>query len=452
VKLVPVGSGGAMGFYKARYSILLAAGLGFAPRCVRIKSWVFLTISFYEREKIMFIQSLFGVWDVLLSFFVGTLFSVVELIDGKMNVKIGRGGGQGRNRGGFTLVELLVVIAIIGMLIALLLPAVQAAREAARRMQCTNSEKQWALALHNYHDAYQAFPPNGIKEAAVAADGETIIGDGGPGVLPRLLPFIEQVALESSFDYSKGVFGNRSGVNSYYASLANIKLNILNCPSDGEQGVEKNLHNTMIVGGSYVICTGSGTGNNSLMDSAKTADTNYNDGLFYLGSKTRIATMVDGTSNTVILSEGLYALGSSGISTATGSARSKIYQRTYLSESGDGTIANDMDIVTFSAAATGGRGEHCTFWLPARATYMTFNAYLTPNRKDAGDVWNQAEEFTVGSSPNPRQHLFVAARSAHTGGVNTAYGDGSVHFVSDNVNLDVWRGMSTVSGSETTSY
>ncbi|MDR1383530.1 MAG: DUF1559 domain-containing protein [Planctomycetaceae bacterium] len=350
----------------------------------------------------------------------------------------------------FTLVELLVVIAIIGILIALLLPAVQAAREAARRMQCANHQKQWGLALHNYHDAHRAFPPNGIKEAAVAADGTTTTGDGGPGVLPRLLPFIEQVALESSFDYSQGVFGARSGVNSYYTPLANIKLNILNCPSDGYQGEERDLHGTMTVGGSYVICTGSGTGNNSLMDSAKTGDTNYNDGLFYLSSKTRMATMADGTSNTMIISEGLYGQGSSGISTSTGSARSKIYQRTYLS--GGGTIANDMDIAAFSATATGGRGEHCTFWLPARATYMTFNAYLTPNRKDAGDIWDQTEAYTVGSSSNGRQHLFVAARSEHTGGVNVTFGDGSVHFVSDSVNVDTWRGASTVNGGEVTSF
>jgi hypothetical protein len=87
-KSVPDWSNGIFNFTRPK----LAAGR-VAPRCIRIKSLVVSTISFYEREKIMFIQSLFGIWDVLLSFFVGTLFSVAELTGGKKNVKIGRGGG-----------------------------------------------------------------------------------------------------------------------------------------------------------------------------------------------------------------------------------------------------------------------------------------------------------------------------------------------------------------------
>src|SRR5512134_2021324 len=93
-------------------------------------------------------------------------------------------------RGGFTIVELLVVIAIIGVLIALLLPAVQAAREAARRTQCKNNLKQLGLALHNYHDVYTVFPPGGTYRAAA-------VQPAGWSIQARLLPYIEQANLQS---------------------------------------------------------------------------------------------------------------------------------------------------------------------------------------------------------------------------------------------------------------
>jgi len=113
----------------------------------------------------------------------------------------------GRWRGAFTLVELLVVIAIIGILVALLLPAVQAAREAARRTQCKNNLKQLGLALLNYHDNWNYFPPSSVWDVA----------NGGPGVIDQgqahtrisqnwavlILPFVEQQSLYNSFDLKR---------------------------------------------------------------------------------------------------------------------------------------------------------------------------------------------------------------------------------------------------------
>src|ERR1041384_5348025 len=101
-----------------------------------------------------------------------------------------------RHRHAFTLVELLVVIAIIGILVALLLPAVQAAREAARRMQCSNNLKQYGLALHNYHDVYKSFPIGGI--GGWAADHYYKLSWQA-----RVIPFIEQAGIFSSIDFSK---------------------------------------------------------------------------------------------------------------------------------------------------------------------------------------------------------------------------------------------------------
>ncbi|MDR1492885.1 MAG: DUF1559 domain-containing protein, partial [Planctomycetaceae bacterium] len=333
-------------------------------------------------------------------------------------------------------------IAIIGVLIALLLPAVQAAREAARRMQCANHQKQWCLALHNYHDANRAFPPHGLKITyGVDSDGNKDPAaektDGGPGVLPRLLPFIEQVALASNFDFTFSVFPQGSGVSSRYREIANISLNILNCPSDSLGGQTKDLHGTTIAGGSYIVCTGSGTGANSLMYE-KT------DGLFYIEAKTKMATMSDGTSNTMVLSEGLYGQAVTLTSDMSDSQRSKIYQR-HLLNSG-GSVTADLDVVTYSKNSTSGRGDRCTFWVPARGIYSSYSAYITPNQKNAGNIWNQS---------NPAEHgqrAYLAARSEHTGGVNAGFGDGSIRFVSDSVDVDAWRAASTVNGGESKSF
>ncbi|MDR2642914.1 MAG: DUF1559 domain-containing protein, partial [Planctomycetaceae bacterium] len=123
---------------------------------------------------------------------------------------------------GFTLVELLVVIAIIGVLIALLLPAVQAAREAARRMQCSDHLKNIALATHNYHDIYQTLPP-GSK------------GDGGPTWALLLLPYVEQHALYSRYNIKRLAWDTviDSGFEaSNFAVLKDVKISIYTCPSD----------------------------------------------------------------------------------------------------------------------------------------------------------------------------------------------------------------------------
>jgi hypothetical protein len=310
-------------------------------------------------------------------------------------------------------------------LIALLLPAVQAAREAARRVNCASNQRQWLIALHNYHDAYLCLPPHGIKETVNTSGGL----DGGPGTLPRVLPFIEAAALAQSFDFSEAVFGARSGTNAHYDHVANIGLKILNCPSDTRMTKGKELHGTLIAGGSYCVCRGSGVGTASRMDSLTAI---YSDGLFRLGTQFELANIADGTSNTLALSEGLYALGASGLAGTTGSARYPIYQRTFIS---GGTITDDMDVPAYSAANDGGRGEHCTFWLPARATYMTFNTYLAPNQQNAADVWDQME-----TAPT---HLYVAARSAHPGSVVTGNADASVTTVQNGIDRKVWANLGT---------
>jgi prepilin-type processing-associated H-X9-DG protein len=352
-----------------------------------------------------------------------------------------------------------VVIAIIGVLIALLLPAVQAAREAARRLQCTNNEKQWGIALHNHHDTFNVLPPHGLKYTK----GQTGVKNfEGTSALSRVLPFIEAANVSNGYDFSHAYFwGTGSGTNPYYDDLKKVYLNIFVCPSDSE--VPRSRRDGDLAPGSYLVCTGSATGQNSRFQPDDVGDNYRIDGTFYLGNNPSNAedihgsvgleAMTDGTSNTMILSEGLFG-GVSVIKQSlllTGmsdSERSKIYQRAIFdydtrgSDTGGDTGDFDMDMVTYSAnrTHTGTKQERCEGWLLVRWGCTTYSGYLTPNQKDAGNYW---------AKTGSKKIAFLGARSQHTGGVNVCYGDGSIHFVSDNVNLNIWRGMSTVDGGET---
>ena len=124
------------------------------------------------------------------------------------------------NRNGFTLVELLVVIAIIAVLVGLLLPAVQAAREAARRIQCQNNLKQIGLALHNYHSAFDRFPPSALVDLSVSSTGN----NGSWSVHGRILPYLEQGNLFERVDLSIAWDGQ--------TAIDNMKVPGFGCPSD----------------------------------------------------------------------------------------------------------------------------------------------------------------------------------------------------------------------------
>jgi prepilin-type N-terminal cleavage/methylation domain-containing protein len=146
-------------------------------------------------------------------------------------------------RRGFTLIELLVVIAIIAVLIALLLPAVQSAREAARRIQCTNNLKQIGLAFANYESTYSIFPLGamvGTTSAATSGWGDpNIPGSGsitnnGVSWVALILPFLEQNPVFNSVNFSLSISGE-SGYTAHFATAWYTKLNMLQCPSDGDQ-------------------------------------------------------------------------------------------------------------------------------------------------------------------------------------------------------------------------
>ncbi len=223
-----------------------------------------------------------------------------------------------RLKKGFTLVELLVVIAIIGVLVALLLPAVQAAREAARRIHCTNNLKQFGIALQNYHDTHHTFPPGRVG----CNRGSASYGCTGPDIervstsgFVLLLPYLEQASLHDLFDFDFGLWLAADPVWWTDGNLDAIEQRpeVFVCPSDEAEpfsrdpkhrGVTYPIHDDRKAAvGSYAFVTGTIGGLDGIFESA-TIGTKYNNtGIFYYHRAHKIAQCTDGLSNTMMVGE-----------------------------------------------------------------------------------------------------------------------------------------------------
>jgi prepilin-type N-terminal cleavage/methylation domain-containing protein len=310
---------------------------------------------------------------------------------------------------GFTLVELLVVISIIGALVSLLLPAVQAAREAARRAQCQNNLRQLGLALHNYEAVQRAYPP----------------GRGAPlprifSVLAYLLPHVEQANLHDRIDFLSAPtdFNVGTVIHSGAANreIANTPLPFLQCPSDGGgprlAGMETGATN-------YSACAGSGQLDYGTILRA--------DGMFYLNSWTRHADVTDGLSHTVAMSERTLGPGL-GASVQGQAALSRWMLEVPMGQ--EPSVANCQALIGAPNPYRGGR------WLLGNYGNTLYNHFNPPN-SDAVDCMNVQQQKGA-----------MAARSYHTGGVHTLFGDSSVHFTSDHIDLGVWQALATRSGGE----
>lgn len=312
---------------------------------------------------------------------------------------------QRPRKSGFTLVELLVVIAIIGILIALLLPAVQAAREAARRSQCSNNMKQIALAIHNYHDTFKVFPPGVIAARLNAGAGSH---PDSMSWMPMLLPFMEQAPL---YDQLKPYMVTRNS-SAFPSNLMNTVIPMLTCPTDPNMGKQTTVHGEQDPPpdkndgfcGNYLLCNGSeqvteGTGGNSFRMN----------GMFYYQSKTRMGSVQDGTSNTVMSAEILVVPENT---TAHRDWRGRYYRADHLSS--------------------------------------IFTTYLPPNTTSA-DLCRTCEAVEPPWAPctasTPTQALY--ARSLHPGGVQVGLADGSVRFVGETIDTQTWRALGTREGGET---
>ncbi len=308
-------------------------------------------------------------------------------------------------RDGFTLVELLVVIAIIGILVGLLLPAVQSAREAARRMQCSNNLKQQGLALHNYESTYKKFPMGNVVRVNVVPPR----GDGWTWH-SRILPYLEQTALYNRVSI---VMGSESGTqNSPEQVLAGktTRLSFFQCPSHPD-GVMSSSKNGYQVSNYNAVC-GTTTFNNDQADEA--SDLAYRgNGMFYLNSNIGFGEVSDGTSNTFLIAEVQDEIGGTNTSRTPNSSRKPGGDRKYnFSSGGDGNPPTDV-----------------SEYLIGMETDDPINA----NTRDANGHFTGDGEY---------------AGSYHVGGAQFVLTDGSVRFVSQNINMTIYRALATRAGGE----
>jgi len=328
-----------------------------------------------------------------------------------------------QNRG-FTLIELLVVIAIIAILISLLLPAVQQVREAARRTQCKNNLKQIVLAMHNYESSYTVFP--GLSSSS----------QFGFSVQARILPFVEQKNLQNLIDFDVPLMlgsGGSQSLNPIHAEVAGQPLPLFLCPSDSESPIFENNNTgaSQFAGTNYVVCTGSGTNTNYDTRAAT-------DGMFWWGSAGKFADMTDGSSNTLVISESLLGNKQDGAGSVADPERQMArYNGGGMGAPGEGFTGapgHNPEITTAAAAAQNFDGRGRSSWIWGREHMTTFNTYMTPNNK-VPDVHRNGLGW-------------FSARSKHVGGVQSGLGDGSVRFVSENVDAATWQALGTKNGGE----
>ena len=340
-----------------------------------------------------------------------------------------------RKRKGFTLVELLVVIAIIGILIALLLPAVQAAREAARRSQCTNNLKQFALALHNYHDVYKTFPRQSYAQQMCSMWE-------GYSVNTMILPFVEQGAL---YDLWKQRYATHNDPNNGFRvawmnPVSRVKINGFLCPSDVPYG------NVTFPGNNYAVCMGSTVQWDSYQNMngmfRGRHPRNNLDGSAP-GPEVRMADVKDGLSNTIMASEMLKGDNNNGTYIEGNTVRSG----PNMSNAERNRPQTPDELATFGlaceAAIGNQRGNNGREWIAGVPTQTMFNAAAPPNWRYPSCAVNGGG---YGFSAD-RDGVFPA-RSFHPGGVNTALGDASIRFISETIDVLTYQGLGSRQGGE----
>ena len=312
-----------------------------------------------------------------------------------------------KTRRAFTLIELLVVIAIIGVLVALLLPAIQAARESARRSSCSSNLRQIGVALQSHHAAQKKFPK----------------GRGAPfplvfSVHSYLLPYFEEEQLQKLIDYKSPplTFGSSSGAAN--ALAATTRIPVFLCPSDAGEvpGLSFGPNN-------YVANTGTGTvGYGHLRTGG--------DGVFFDNSKIGFRQITDGSSHTIAFSESLLGDNVPSSGAVPQNAHLQVIELTGGSD-------------TTPTACEAGLGAWSSIrgakWINGHYGDTLYNHYYPPN----------APQWDCGNASHNK--ALTSVRSRHTEGVHVMYCDGHVDFILDGIDLALWRAQATRAGEEVVS-
>ena len=343
-----------------------------------------------------------------------------------------------RERSAFTLVELLVVIAIIGILIGMLLPAVQSVREAARRTACSNNLRQMSLATLNYQSTFQKLPASSLFPVE-NVDGSLIGSDttlDGWSSQAQLLPYLEQTNLSSTINFKIGYkthppvsFG---GTETF--QISRVRIPVYLCPSEindrrrGEGTDEEN----------YPLSYGANAGDWFVYDPNTRT---HGSGALVTNRRNRLSGISDGTSNTLLFAE----------------------VKAYTPYFRNANLQGSLPVPTDPAEIPGLGGDFKTNsghteWVDGRCHQSGFTATFAPNTKvlfssgSGGDIfdvdWTNRQEGKDGLDDTNVTFASVTSRSYHTGGVNVARMDGSVSFVSDAIDLSTWQALATRNGGE----
>ncbi len=300
---------------------------------------------------------------------------------------------MGKIKRGFTLVELLVVIAIIGILVALLLPAVQAAREAARRMQCSNNLKQIALANANYEETFKVYPPgrlgcDGINTGP--CNGNPNYQRVGTSALTLMLQFLENQPLYDSMDLNTGLYSLAFAMNAQNQAAVRSRPGFVACPSDTAQA-DRDIGGYRAATGSYAMVHGRLGPDQGISGNMKV----FNTGIYVYKDTFNHAHLLDGTSNTVI------------------------YGETF-----DGHLDEVYNIWTMGSR------------------HHSLRSTVNPPNTPPGQGITTAPYGT---------RLNGAFASLHPGGVMFAFADGHVQFIAENIDLPTYRALSTRNDGESVS-
>ncbi len=336
-------------------------------------------------------------------------------------------------RKGFTLIELLVVIAIIGILIGLLLPAVQAVRESARRTQCINNMRQILVALYNFEGANKRFP--------VGAESKPLPGNPSYphsfyrwSTLAHLTPYLEQTNAYNTLNLSVPLFAPPGfNVSPENVTAAGLLIPTFLCSSDQGVSVSSGFGVPAMGPTNYAFCTGTGAGGGTPF---KEEGAN---GAFFINSRTANRDVADGTSHTVFLSES--SLGTGDESTNNPAFVQQTPQTVYRFV----FTAPLTDALAASATNWNVTNRRGFMWVNGEYRCTLYNHYYVPNSPTPDCLG-----VRLVGAPAIRNagYGWRAARSWHRGGVNVGMGDGSTRFVTSTVDMAVWRGLATISGAE----
>ena len=350
-------------------------------------------------------------------------------------------------RGGFTLVELLVVIAIIGILVALLLPAVQAAREAARRMECGNNLKQLGIAMHNYHDTYKTFPSTPGAPTSETPTGRFNQSWLAWSALAKLLPYVEQEPLANRIDWRYRWDSDQGGsVNNSVVARSRIETYL--CPSDGASNIQ------------YTANMGPTSYGFSAGPSSSWDPDQFRPGIAALNTEIRIRDITDGTSNTLCASE-LKIGRNTGQWDPTVRPREEWYRvvtgsRLQRSNNDAGRVwratpahiqaikqyYEQTCLAMFDSGSgwNGSSDEQGRFWAAGRVYWGPyFTTLVKPNAGPSCDVDNSVTDIDV-KEPS----------SYHPGGVQAAMCDGSVRFISETIDQANWIAAGSIDDGDQT--